>query len=129
MPVTVETSVLCRAPLHALWSALSDTDRMNRAIGNNPVAMTPKNDGTAARFLATTNLGGFNVSYDERPYEWVYLKRFEVLRRMHSGPVRELSAIYELDEVPNVGNRVTMRLVLTPRSALLGPIVRLSAKR
>src|SRR5437868_6354546 len=80
----------CKSDVCSLWGVLTDTDRMNRAVGMAKVSYAPLNDQSAARFLASTRLGGFAVSYEERPYEWEYLKRFKIFRAMRGGPSRSV---------------------------------------
>ncbi len=123
--VVAERVVSCRSDVCSLWNVLTDTERMNRAVGMDRVALEPLSDGSAARFLATTELGGFQVQYEERPYEWVYLESFKVFRKMRSGPAESLEMSYRLEPAPSGGTNVTMRLTIAPRWRVLSPVMRL----
>jgi len=121
-----QRSVECQSDVCSVWNALTDTDRLNRAIGNGAVKVAPLEGAGAARHLLTTRLGGFNIAYEERPYEWVYLQRFQILRRMRSGPVTELGLRYLLSTLPSGGTRVALECEVTvrPGFGLLTPIIR-----
>lgn len=127
--ISVERGVACSGDICSIWNAVGDTERINRAIGNNAVAMEALDADSAARFTASTKLGGFQVTYEERPYEWVYLERFSVLRKMLSGPMKSLEALYTFATTPSGGTQVTVSLRMEPRSWVLAPAVRLSAQR
>src|SRR5215813_13408986 len=92
-----ERAVECQGDLCSVWNVLTDTDRLNRAVGMEKIELSPLNDASAARYLASTRLGGFPVEYEERPYEWVYLQSFKVLRKMRSGPVESMEMAFLLD--------------------------------
>jgi class 3 adenylate cyclase len=127
MKVSSEIRVACHSDICALWTAMTDTERMNRAVGMAKIALTPLENGSAARYLASTKLGGFNVEYEERPYEWQYLKYFRVLRKMRNGPARSLLVEFLFDARGEQRTDVAVRLTIEPRVALLAPIVKLSS--
>jgi class 3 adenylate cyclase len=120
-------TVRCRADICSLWNAITDTERLNRAVGMERVALSPISDSSAARYLASTRLGGFSVQYEERPYEWVYLQQFKVLRKMRNGPVASLEMSFALDRNEVGGTDIRLTLTMVPRIALLQPIVRFRA--
>lgn len=125
--LTVERTVVCRSDVCSIWNAITDTERLNRAIGNNRIEFKPLSDGSAARYLARTRLGGFDVEYEERPFEWEYLKRFRILRKMRNGPVASLDLACEFESLTDGASRVGVKIALTPRMVLLAPVVKLSA--
>ena len=127
--VSTETRLVCKSDVCSLWTLLTDTERMNRAVGMSKIEVKPLAGDSAARFLATTTLGGFRVTYEERPYEWAYLKYFRVYRRMLNGPVRDLEMHWTLEPTPEGGTAITIRLSLEPRLGLLAPIVRFNSKK
>ncbi|MEJ7729963.1 MAG: hypothetical protein WKG00_12160 [Polyangiaceae bacterium] len=120
-------TVRCRADICSLWNAITDTERLNRAVGMDRVSLSPISDSSAARYLASTRLGGFSVQYEERPYEWVYLQQFKVLRKMRNGPVASLEMSFVLDRNELGGTDLRLTLTMVPRIALLQPIVRFRA--
>lgn len=128
--IAVERTVECKSDVCSLWNALADTERMNRAVGLDRVDFEPLEGAGAARFLASTNLGGFDVQYEERPFEWQYLKRFAVERIMRGGPAARVVFGVGFEVLPNdAGTRVRIHTEVTPRIGLLTPIIRLSAGR
>jgi class 3 adenylate cyclase len=122
--VVVEATVSCRADIVRVWGAITDTERLNRVMGMNKVTTEPLDDASAARFVVSTNLGGFPVDYEERPFEWIYPRRFKILRRMRSGPLNTLELAYALESRPDGGTDVSLRLALDPRYRILSPFVR-----
>jgi class 3 adenylate cyclase len=126
-PVIEERSVECDSDVCGLWTELADTERMNRAVGMKKVEVTPLANDSAARFLLRTNLGGFTVEMEERPYEWTYLKGFKIRRIMRSGPAASLEFGYAFDTLPTGKTRVTIRLEIEPRYWILSPFISLNA--
>ncbi|MBK8253380.1 MAG: adenylate/guanylate cyclase domain-containing protein [Polyangiaceae bacterium] len=127
--VVSERVVECQSDLASIWTFLSDTDRTNRAIGLAKLDLVPHSDKSAARFLVTTELGGFRVEYEERPFEWVYLKHFKILRRMRSGPISWIEMAFFLDTTPQRKTRVSLRLSLLPKMSILSPFLRVRASQ
>ncbi len=123
--VVTELTVACRSSVIDLWGMLTDTERLNRALGMTRLTLTPLRDATAARYVVTTHLGGLPVEYEERPFEWIYPRSFRVVRRMRKGPLLLLDLAYRLEPRPGGGTDVGVRLTLEPRHALLSPFVRL----
>ena len=122
--IVAALAVPCRADVVGLWGALTDTERLNRALGNGKLTVEPLSDATAARYLVSTTLGGLRVAYEERPYEWVYPRAFRIVRKMQSGPLSELDVAYTLSPRPEGGTLVEVRIAVTPRFGILGPFVR-----
>jgi len=148
--VVVTRSVDLAAPPERVWPFVSDTDRFNRLIGAHDVRYLPIEDGnpSSARFLAETRAGGFRLVYEEFPFEWSHQRSFGVHRRMRSGPLAsytwrtslERTRAQEGGERATSGNgsgggaleggtRLTVRLELVPRLAVLRPIVWLNGRR
>lgn len=127
--VVSERIVECRSDVCSLWTYLTDTDRTNRHVGMARLELAPLANASAARYLVTTDLGGFRVEYEERPFEWVYLKHFKILRRMRSGPVSWIEMTFKLDPTDAGGTRVTLRLSLQPKVSILSPFLRVRASQ
>jgi len=127
-PLIVERSFVARSTPAELWDVITDTEVLNRAAGLGRLSVEPLQDEGAARFLIRTKLGGFNVEYEEFPFEWVRPKRFAVRRRMRNGPVHELAMAFLLDALPGGGTGVRLRLILHPRVGLMRPVLRISAQ-
>lgn len=122
--IVSELTVPCRSDVRDLWDELADTERLNRALGMTKITLKPLDDGSAARYLVSTRLGGLAVEYEERPYEWIYPTIFRVQRRMRSGPLRQLEVSYRLDARPDGGTDVKVTLGFQPAHGVLGPFVR-----
>lgn len=119
--------VECESDVCAIWKGLSNTDWLNRAMGNERLAVAGATDkDSAARYLVTTRLGGFEVTWAEKPYEFDFMKSLKVRRDMVSGPVERLDIGY-VTEAKGTSSRVGITLSLWPRSVILSPVVRLSA--
>lgn len=132
MLIEVEREIRCRSQVTALWEVLTDTERLNRAVGMDRVVYRPNTDASAARFIGTTNLGGFEVEYEERPSEWVFGQHFRITRYMRSGPVERLETIFKFDALPGAGEggaTVKIRLVFWAKLALMAPIIKMRAKK
>ncbi len=124
--VVVEKTVQCRSPATALWPIVSDTERLNRAVGLGRLRLVEQSDESAARYRVRTVNAGIPVDYDERPFEWVTNQFFRVRRVMHGGIAYELESHIRL-EAEEPGTRVTVRITVKPRTSLVAPLVRVSA--
>lgn len=125
--IVLEQRVACETDVCSIWKALSDTEWVNRAMGNEGLAVTNLDRaGSAARFLVKTRLGGFEVTWAERPYEFDQDRSLRVRRDLQTGPVERLDIAYQT--APD-GARSTVAITLTlwPRVGVLAPVVRLSA--
>ena len=125
VPVVCARRIECQSALGTLWSLLTDTDALNQAAGLQRVRATPMANESAARYLVSTRLGGFDVEYEELPFEWVYHESFRVQRRMHNGPLRDLKMVFALRALALGGTEVQLTTRLTPRSRVLAPLVQL----
>lgn len=122
--VVSERILQCRSDAYSLWTVITDTDRTNRAIGLARLSVSPLSGPSAARYRVTTRLGGFPVEYEERPFEWVYLDHFKILRRMRSGPIDWIELSLALAPGDRGGTRLTIRLSVAPKIALFAPVLR-----
>lgn len=125
--VVSQIAVACRSDVHRLWAVLADTERTNRVLGMSKLSLEPTEGPSAARYLVRTSLGGLPVEYEERPFEWVYERRFTILRRMRSGPLHALELTFDFEPREGGGTTVKLRLALDPRLGILGPFVRIMA--
>jgi adenylate cyclase len=129
-PVTVIRTVRCRASRREAWAHVSNTLRLNRAVGTSRVAVIPRDTPGLDRFEVHGRLGGINVKYLERPFAWSEGEFFAFERTFLNGPARSLATRYDLADAPGgLGCDVTVRVDLVPRLALLRPIVWFATKR
>ncbi len=129
--MTRQATIDLASSVSEVWPLITDTDRGNRLIGNQPVTFSPipREDAatTSARFVAHTSAGGFDLVYEEAPFEWVWNKTFSVLRTMRSGPLRSYAYKVTLDEGAGGGAHLTFELELVPRHWILKPIAAIQA--
>ncbi|HEY5376387.1 MAG TPA: hypothetical protein VIK01_22055 [Polyangiaceae bacterium] len=127
--VVVERHIDLSSDRGALWCAVGDTERLNRAIGLGKLQLTPNSDGSAARFVVRTVSAGIPLEYEERPFEWVEGERFSVRRTHGSGVMKSMDTAFALATRPAGGTRVTVRIAIDPRFSLLAPVLRLQTRR
>src|SRR5450631_39824 len=127
--VVVERHIDLRSDRGAMWCAVGDTERLNRAIGLGKLELTPNSDGSAARFVVRTVSAGIPLEYEERPFEWVEGERFSVRRTHRSGVMKSMDTAFALATRPEGGTRVTVRIAIDPRFSLLAPVLRLQTTR
>jgi adenylate cyclase len=127
--VMVERRVECASSAEALWPHVTDTERLNRAIGLTRTELTPNDDPTAARYVVRTVSGGFPLEYEEQPFEWVEPRRFSVRRIGRRGLAKTMENTFLFESRPDGGTDVVVRLSLDPKPALIGPIARIQMAR
>ena len=134
-PVVVTTSVDLASSAEDVWPLITDTDRMNRIIGGEPVTYRPAGAAgdSPARFVATTKAAGFALEYEEHPFEWSHGRSFSVFRKMRRGVLSSYAMSLELTPIKDGrlegGTRATFRLTLEPSSILFRPIALLAGRR
>ncbi len=129
MPVSVERVVELSGDLGQLWCAVGDTERMNRALGLGPLKVTGVDSGSAARYLVTTVATGFELEYEEQPFEWTENERFRIHRRMRRGVLASMTNEFWLEPSANGKTKVHFRLMVEPRWALFTPIAKIQLLR
>jgi class 3 adenylate cyclase len=103
-----------------LWPLVADTNRFNRDTGVPPVERPPGASGelpNARRRLRLFRLG-IPVEWEEDPFEWVWPRRFGVVRRYVGGPVAELRVLVELAPEADLGTRLVYQVWARPRDLL-----------
>lgn len=129
MPVSVERVVELSGDLGQLWCAVGDTERMNRALGLGPLTVTAADTGSAARYLVRTVATGFELEYEEQPFEWTENERFRIHRRMRRGVLRSMTNEFWLEPSDHGKTKVHFRLTVEPRWALFTPIAKIQLLR
>ncbi len=114
------------SPPRALWPLVTNTERLNRAVGLPSVRFQDlREPGQRPRREAETRMGGMAAAWEEHPFEWVEPRRFGVLRSYHRGPFRWVVSLVELTPRPGGGTTLTHRVRLETASKLLRPVVRM----
>ncbi len=106
-----------KASPRALWAYVSNTDRLNRAIGLGPVEQSFKTVEGEVQQLGKSPSWPFTLAWREHPYEWVHGQRLGVLREMEEGPLRWLKSSVDL-EPRDGGTHLTHSIELEPRGVV-----------
>lgn len=106
-----------------LWPHVSDTERLNRAVGLPGVQFTSQVDTRrGVRRYGRFRKAGLINAWQEHPFEWIEGRRMGVLREYHQGVFKWLVSIVELAPRAGGGTTLTHRVRLEPRG-LFGQIV------
>jgi class 3 adenylate cyclase len=102
-----------------LWPHVSNTERLNRAIGLPAVKFTTKPDATGKiRREGEIRKLGQEMAWEEHPFEWIEARRFGVLRQFRSGPLKWLMSIVELTPRQGGGTTLHHRIRVEPNGLL-----------
>jgi serine/threonine protein kinase/class 3 adenylate cyclase len=103
-----------------LWPYVSNTERLNRAVGLPAVQFTTEPDaGGGVRRFGRFRKAGLTAAWQEHPFEWVEGRRFGVFRDYREGPFRWFVGTFELEPRLGGGTRVTASVRVEP-TGLLG---------
>ena len=92
----------------ALWMFVSDTERLNRAIGLPPVLFeVSQSDSGQRRLMAKVRFAGLRMEWQEHMFEWIEAQCFSVLRQYRRGPLRWLVSAVELTRRADGGTTLT----------------------
>jgi serine/threonine protein kinase/class 3 adenylate cyclase len=134
------------SPPARLWPHVSNTERLNRALGMTPPEFTMVPEGgevvgwmggseatqphptTQPPHQPTTSKGVrrfgrfhkavLSFAWEEHPFEWIEARRMGVLREYSEGPFKWLISIVELEPRTDGGTTLFHRLRLEPRTFL-----------
>ena len=104
-----------------LWPLVTNTERLNHAIGLPPVVFRLETDpatGLTRRF-GEAKQGGIAAEWEELPYEWVEPRRMGVLRDYARGPFKWMISSLELVPRSRGGTTLTHRIRIAPRGLLM----------
>lgn len=91
-----------------LWPMVSNTDRVNRAVGLPAVKYTSEVDPVIGlRKFGSFKIGGMSVSWEEHPFEWIHNRRMGILREFSSGPMKWFMSVVTLEPDGERGTRLT----------------------
>ncbi len=98
-----------------LWPLVTNTDRLDRALGFMPVTYhTRYEPGRGVRTFAEGRKAGMPEIGEEYPYEWVEPKRMGILREYSAGPFKWMVSSVELLPRPGGGTTLIHSLRLEP---------------
>ncbi|MCD0458260.1 protein kinase domain-containing protein [Roseiconus lacunae] len=96
-PLVFEVKCQLRSPAQILWPYLSNTERVNHALGLPAVDYSVWKDADAAlKKLATVKFLGIRFTWIEHLFEWSEPRRFSVFREFTVGPFRWVNSTVEL---------------------------------
>jgi serine/threonine protein kinase/class 3 adenylate cyclase len=106
-----------------LWPYVSNTERLNRAVGLPAVEFTSAIDPAAGvlRFGKFRKAGFTNV-WQEHPFEWIEARRMGVLRVYSQGVFKWLASMTELEPRAGGGTTLSHRVRIEP-AGMLGRLV------
>jgi class 3 adenylate cyclase len=104
----------------ALWPFLSDTSRMNRALGTAEMTFVERE----GKRFGTARPGGVRHEWLEVPWNWVRNQWLSSLRVYERGFFKAVWAIHRLERIPT-GTRVYLYYGAIPRGALAGAAIRI----
>jgi serine/threonine protein kinase/class 3 adenylate cyclase len=105
-----------------LWPYVSNTERLNRAVGLPAVEFTTEADAAGIRRFGKFRKAGFTNVWREHPFEWVEGERMGVLREYSQGVFRWLASTTELRPRAGGGTTLTHQVRIEPRG-LIGRFV------
>ncbi|HEV3163010.1 MAG TPA: protein kinase [Isosphaeraceae bacterium] len=117
--VTYEWTWDLSASPRQLWPFVSNTERLNRAVGLPAIDFTtePVPDSQARR-LGQFRRAGISVAWEEHPFEWVEGRKMGVLREYSAGPWIWLTSVVELAPRAEGGTRLSHRVQIEPRNLM-----------
>lgn len=119
--------------LHAtpeqLWPLVSNTERLNRAVGLPAVRYRSVNDpATGLRRFAQSRILGCDLEWEEHPYEWVEGRKMGVLREFTKGPYHWFLSSVELTPLVDGGTHLKQTLTILPRHWIGKLVARIQLK-
>ncbi len=105
----------------ALWPFVSNTEKMNRATGLEPVRFEIESVRTDARISSSANttghqrVAGIAMKWKEHPYEWIENSRHVVLRVFTGGLLRWYVAEVQLERTAGGGTKLRNTIRMEPR--------------
>jgi class 3 adenylate cyclase len=104
-------------PPDQLWPVLADTGRFNEAMGLPPYTLeeTVQPNGTVLR-RGREKVAGFQLEWEEKPYEWITGRHFRQARVFTKGPFRRFGPVFDIEPDGKGGSRVTYALEWEPRT-------------
>ncbi|MCA9038411.1 MAG: serine/threonine protein kinase, partial [Planctomycetaceae bacterium] len=80
-----------------LWPYVSNTERLNRALGLPPVEYTTTRAGSGDTItMAEVVIAGIRMRWREYRFEWIRNQQLGVLREFQSGPLKWFTSVVEL---------------------------------
>jgi eukaryotic-like serine/threonine-protein kinase len=117
-----------KASARALWPFVSNTDRLNHAIGLPPAEFIHKLGADGIETEASSRVAGVALRWREHAFEWIESKRWSVLRVFTAGVMVWYIVELSLQTLPNGGTKLRYSMTLEPRHWLGRLIVSLQQR-
>ncbi|HEX4354650.1 MAG TPA: protein kinase, partial [Polyangiales bacterium] len=117
-----------RASPDALWPFVSNTDRLNRAVGLPPATFERVQKALGVETSGSNRIAGQSLRWREHPFEWIEGRRWSVLRVFDKGVMRWFTIELELSPKAEGGTHLRYVMTLEPRHALGRLIVALEMR-
>ena len=102
-----------------LWPLISNTERLNKAIGMQSVEYRVEKDETGTvRKFGSFRLAGMLIAWEEHPFEWVEGSRMGILREFESGPFVWFMSSVELVPLSGGGTELIHSVKIQPRNTI-----------
>jgi serine/threonine protein kinase/class 3 adenylate cyclase len=109
---------LASAP-RQLWPSVSNTERLNRALGLPAVTFHNEFDAAeGVKRFGQFQTAGLEVSWREQPYEWIEGQRMGVLREFSRGPFRWFVSIVEMTPRAEGGTTLEHTILVAAKGRL-----------
>ncbi len=114
--LTVRFEVPLRAPPHAVWPWIANTERVARAMGGEAIEQRVELSADGPAVHGKSAAAGFDLAWLERPYEWIAGRRLGVVREYQVGPLKWVRSVIELHPHGEGGTRVVQTIEAEPKS-------------
>lgn len=98
-----------------LWPFVSNTERLNRAIGLPAVRYTTEIINDAVETFAHVRIAGMHMKWREHVFEWIESRRMGILREFETGPLRWFTSIVEFVPTVDGSTKLIHRFQVEPR--------------
>lgn len=102
------------APLDKLWEYLIDTSSFNKRMGLPPIHYEEKN----GRMYGRTKNAGFNLEWEEVPWEWEYCKTLSNSRIYSKGFAKYVRSRYLVSPLSNNSTRLLVYFGWIPKNKI-----------
>lgn len=92
-----------------LWPFISNTDRINHALGLLIKYTTRTDPVRGVERFAESKIAGQKIVWQEHPYEWIEGRRLSVLREFSTGPFLWFMNIIEMQTISGGGRTSNRR--------------------
>lgn len=115
---TIEFRWELRSPVKVLWPLVTQTNRVNRAMGLPAPEFRPISKNKPSVYDTKAKLKGMTLHWNEYPFCWVECQSMTVLREFHNGPYRLVVSEVELVRLIHGGTLLIHRFHYQCRNRL-----------